>query len=110
MFEFAGYLASTCLSLCTLGVYHPNQTLNDEFYISGESYTGICLAILQYIHNSQFNALIVAQYNMMKNNNNIMLICHKRVASNEAAVLQACHMSLMSDVHATSAVSIIPAS
>ena len=26
-----------------------------------------------------------------------MLICHKRVASNEAAVLQACHMS---DVHA----------
>ena len=27
-----------------------------------------------------------------------MLICHKRVASNEAAVLQACHMS---DVHAT---------
>ena len=27
-----------------------------------------------------------------------MLICHKRVASNEAALLQACHMS---DVHAT---------
>ena len=27
-----------------------------------------------------------------------MLICHKRVASNEAAVLQACHVS---DVHAT---------
>ena len=27
-----------------------------------------------------------------------MLICHKRVASNEAAVLQACHMS---DMHAT---------
>ena len=27
-----------------------------------------------------------------------MLICHKRVASNEAVVLQACHMS---DVHAT---------
>ena len=30
-----------------------------------------------------------------------MLICHKRVASNEAAVLQACHMS---DMHTTSAV------
>ena len=29
------------------GVYHPNQTLNDQFYISGESYTGLCLAILQ---------------------------------------------------------------
>ena len=27
-----------------------------------------------------------------------MLICHKRVASNEVAVLQACHVS---DVHAT---------
>ena len=27
-----------------------------------------------------------------------MLICHKRVASNEAPVLQACHVS---DVHAT---------
>ena len=27
-----------------------------------------------------------------------MLICHKRVASNEAAVLQACHVS---NVHAT---------
>ena len=27
-----------------------------------------------------------------------MLICHKRIASNEAAVLQACHVS---DVHAT---------
>ena len=27
-----------------------------------------------------------------------MLICHKRVASNEAAVLRACHVS---DVHAT---------
>ena len=27
-----------------------------------------------------------------------MLICHKRVASNEASVLQACHVS---DVHAT---------
>ena len=27
-----------------------------------------------------------------------MLICHKRVASNEAAVLQECHVS---DVHAT---------
>ena len=36
-----------------------------------------------------------------------MLICHKRVASNEAAVLQACHMS---DVHAPLAVSIMPAS
>ena len=41
-----------------------------------------------------------------------MLICHKRVASNEAAVLQACHVS---DVHgvnnaATSSVSIMPAS
>ena len=30
-----------------------------------------------------------------------MLICHKRVASNEEAVLQACHMS---DMHTTSAV------
>ena len=29
------------------GVYHPNQILNDEYYISGESYTGLCLAILQ---------------------------------------------------------------
>ena len=29
-----------------------------------------------------------------------MLICHKRIASNEAAVVQACHMS-ESDVHAT---------
>ena len=29
-----------------------------------------------------------------------MLICHKRVASNEAEALQACHVS---DVHATSA-------
>ena len=35
------------------------------------------------------------------NNCNIMLICHKLVVSNEAAVLQACHVS---DVHATSAV------
>ena len=34
-----------------------------------------------------------------------MLICSKRVASNGAVVLQACHMS---DVHATSAVSIMP--
>ena len=29
------------------GVYHPNQTLNAEFYITGESNTGLCLAILQ---------------------------------------------------------------
>ena len=29
------------------GVYHPNQTLNTESYIAGESYTGLCLAILQ---------------------------------------------------------------
>ena len=36
-----------------------------------------------------------------------MLICHKLVASNGAAVLQACHMS---DVHATLAVSIMPVS
>ena len=36
-----------------------------------------------------------------------MLICHKLVVSNAAAVLQACHMS---DVHATLAVSIMPAS
>ena len=36
-----------------------------------------------------------------------MLICHKRVVSNAAAVLLACHMS---DVHATLAVSIMPAS
>ena len=42
----------------------------------------------------------------MNNNNNIMLSCHKRVASNEAEVLQACHMS---DVHARSALSIMPA-
>ena len=37
------------------------------------------------------------------NNYNILLICHKLVASNEAAVLQACHMS---DVHATAAINI----
>ena len=36
-----------------------------------------------------------------------MLICHKLVVSNGAAVPQACHMS---DVHAISAVSIMPAS
>ena len=36
-----------------------------------------------------------------------MLICHKLVDSNGALVLQACHMS---DVHATLAVSIMPAS
>ena len=36
-----------------------------------------------------------------------MLICHKLVVWNAAAVLQACHMS---DVHATLAVSIMPAS
>ena len=36
-----------------------------------------------------------------------MLICHKLVVSNEAAVLQACHVS---DVHATSAVYAMPAS
>ena len=36
-----------------------------------------------------------------------MLICHKLLASNGAAVLQACHMS---DMHATLAVTIIPAS
>ena len=36
-----------------------------------------------------------------------MLICHELVVSNEAAVLQACRMS---DEHATSAVSIMPAS
>ena len=36
-----------------------------------------------------------------------MLICYKLVASNGAAVLQACNMS---DVHATLAVSIMPAS
>ena len=41
----------------------------------------------------------------MKNNYNIMLICHKLVVWNAAAVLQVCHMS---DVHATSAVSIMP--
>ena len=35
-----------------------------------------------------------------------MFICHKLVVSNATAVLQACHMS---DVHATLAVSIIPA-
>ena len=35
-----------------------------------------------------------------------MLFCSKLVASNGAKVLQACHMS---DVHATSAVSIMPA-
>ena len=29
------------------GVYHLYQTLNDEFYIFCESYTGRCLAILQ---------------------------------------------------------------
>ena len=29
------------------GIYHPNQTLNTEFYITGESYTFLCLAILQ---------------------------------------------------------------
>ena len=37
----------------------------------------------------------------------IMLICHKLVISNGAAVMQACHMS---DVHATLSVSIMPAS
>ena len=36
-----------------------------------------------------------------------MLICHKLVASNGVEVLQQCHMS---DMHATSAVSIMPAS
>ena len=36
-----------------------------------------------------------------------MLICHKLVASNAVEVLQACHML---DVHATLAVSIMPAS
>ena len=36
-----------------------------------------------------------------------MLICHKQVVSSEAAVLQACRVP---DVHATLAVSIIPAS
>ena len=36
-----------------------------------------------------------------------MLICHKLVASNGVEVLQACHMS---DVHATLAVFILPAS
>ena len=36
-----------------------------------------------------------------------MLISHKLVVSNEAAVLQACHVS---DVHGTSAVSTMPAS
>ena len=30
-----------------LGVNHLDQTLDDEFYISGESYTGLCLAIFQ---------------------------------------------------------------
>ena len=35
-----------------------------------------------------------------------MLICHKLVVSNEAVVLQACHVS---DVHATSAVYNMPA-
>ena len=40
----------------------------------------------------------------IKNNYNIMLICHKRVASNEATILQACHMS---DVYATLAVPIM---
>ena len=35
-----------------------------------------------------------------------MLICQKLVVSNEAAVLQACHVS---DVHATSAVYAMPA-
>ena len=34
-----------------------------------------------------------------------MLICHKHVVSDAAAVLQECHMS---DVHATSAGSIMP--
>ena len=29
------------------GVYYPKQTLNNEFYIAGESYTGLCLAILK---------------------------------------------------------------
>ena len=36
-----------------------------------------------------------------------MLICHKLVVSNEALVLQACHVS---DVHGTVAVSTMPAS
>ena len=36
-----------------------------------------------------------------------MLICHKLIVSNAPAVLQACHMS---DMHATLAVSIMPAS
>ena len=33
------------------------------------------------------------QCNIIKNNYNIMLICHKLVVSNEAATLQACHVS-----------------
>ena len=37
----------TLLLLPRGGVYHPNHTLNDKIYISGESYTGLCLAILQ---------------------------------------------------------------
>ena len=46
------FVWSTILTpLPRAAVYHPNQTLNDEFYISGESYTGLCLDILQYIHN-----------------------------------------------------------
>ena len=36
-----------------------------------------------------------------------MLICHQLLDSNGAAVLQACHMS---DMHATLAVTIMPAS
>ena len=80
------------------GVYHPNHTLNDEFYISGESYTG--LSSYSWIDTQltvlKFSALIIAQCIIIKNNYNIMLICHKRVASNEAAILQACHVS---DVH-----------
>ena len=55
----------------------------------------------------QFSALIIAQCNIIKNNYNIMLICHKLVVSNEVEVLQACHVS---DVHATSAVYAMPAS
>ena len=39
-----------------------------------------------------------------------MLICHKLVVSNEAAVLQACHVSDVHATAATSAVSTMPAS
>ena len=45
--EAHAYMGSTKFnpSYLGVGVYHPNQTLNTEFFIAGEPYTGLCLAI-----------------------------------------------------------------